>query len=598
MQAKPSADIRNTFLLLGDTLLKPTGYMLHPTPLRLRLPLILAANIFFLLQSAAVIAQSTFLPLESISYHTIDRIEIKTAQLSDYVHTSVKPYTRLDAVLHNESADEAMLARFAKTDRQYQYYTYRESSEWSDFGLIESKKPLFKNIYRYKTDFLHISQYSDFMLKINPVLYWQVGKDLNSNGLRYINTRGVELRGMVSEKLGFYAYLGENQAAFPQYVEQRIDQTLAVPGEGRFKEYNSRIGNNFFAPGRDYMTIKGYVTFQPIERIRIQFGHDKNFIGNGIRSLILSDFSNNYLFLKFNTQVWRFNYQNLFMQLTGQYNTLGDSILPKKFAAIHHLSFNANKWLNIGLFESVVFGRQNNQFELSYLNPLIFYRAAEFQLGSPDNVILGLDYKANFARHFSLYGQFIIDEFKFNEIKNKTGWWANKLGMQVGLKYVDVAGISNLDAQIEYNTARPYTYSHQNTDGNYTHYNQPLAHPLGANFREVLAVLRYRTYKQMQFKLNMMYAQYGADTDSTNWGSNIFLSNNSHMQDYNNHLLQGIKTNILLTDFVWSFMWKHNLWFDVNTTLRRQKNDMGQINTSKYIGCGIRLNIGRREMFF
>ncbi len=170
--------------------------------------------------------------------------------------------------------------------------------------------------------------------------------------------------------------------------------------------------------------------------------------------------------------------------------------------------------------------------------------------------------------------------------------------MQVGLKYVDVAGISNLDAQIEYNTARPYTYSHQNTDGNYTHYNQPLAHPLGANFREVLAVLRYRTYKQMQFKLNMMYAQYGADTDSTNWGSNIFLSNNSHMQDYNNHLLQGIKTNILLTDFVWSFMWKHNLWFDVNTTLRRQKNDMGQINTSKYIGCGIRLNIGRREMFF
>lgn len=583
-------------LLISINYLKfNTAILMQPySPFRLRLSFAISLCLLY----APLFAQSTFLPLESQSYHTIDRIEIKTAQLSDYVHTSVKPYTRLDAVLHNEAADEAQYANFVKTDRQYQYYTYKESSEWSDFGLIESKHPLFKHIYRYKTDFLHLSQYSDFMLKINPVLYWQIGKDFNAPDIRYINTRGVEMRGLVSEKLGFYAYLGENQAAFPQYIEQRINSTLAVPGEARYKEFNSRIGNGFFAPGQDYMTLKGYITFQPIERIRVQFGHDKNFIGNGIRSLLLSDFSNNYLFLKFNTQVWRFNYQNLFMQLTGQYNTLGDSILPKKFAAIHHLSFNATKWLNIGLFESVVYGRSNNQFELAYLNPLIFYRAAEFQLGSPDNVILGLNYKANFARHFSLYGQFVVDEFKFDEIKSRSGWWANKVGMQVGLKYIDVAGITNLDAQIEYNSVRPYTYSHNNTDGNYTHYNQPLAHPLGANFREVLGVLRYRTYNNMQFKLNLMYAQQGLDSDTSNWGGNIFLSNNTHQQDYGNKLLQGIKNSTLLTDFVWSVMWKHNLWFDVNTTLRQKKNDIGQTSTSAYVGCGMRLNIGRREMFF
>ena len=58
---------------------------------------------------------------------------------------------------------------------------------------------------------------------------------------------------------------------------------------------------------------------------------------------------------------------------------------------------------------------------------------------------------ASVLESFSLYGQVVIDEFSFSEIKNRTGWWANKQGYQVGLKYIDVANVSNLDAQIEWN---------------------------------------------------------------------------------------------------------------------------------------------------
>ncbi|MBK8474591.1 MAG: hypothetical protein IPL33_21785 [Sphingobacteriales bacterium] len=55
------------------------------------------------------------------------------------MHTSTKPYVRLDAVLHAESADEANDARFRKTDRQFQYLIYKDNNEWSDFGLVDSK---------------------------------------------------------------------------------------------------------------------------------------------------------------------------------------------------------------------------------------------------------------------------------------------------------------------------------------------------------------------------------------------------------------------------------------------------------------------------
>lgn len=555
--------------------------------------------ILFIAHQTHTFAQSSFLPLQNIEYHTLDRIEIKSAQLNDYIHTSAKPYTRLAAVMAAETADDALEAGFKTLDRFNQYYVYQNSSEWSDYGLIPSKKPILKHFYKYRSDLLHFQDYDDFMLKVSPVLRFELATEQNTKGLRYVNTRGLELRGMISEKIGFYAQLTENQSSYPNYAQNTVNANNAVPGEGRFKDFSSTVGDSLFARGSDYFGARGYVTFQPIERVRLTFGHDKNFIGNGVRSLILSDYSNSYLFLRLQTQVWKLHYQNLFMELTDQFSQGNDSLLTKKYAAIHHLSFNVNKWLNVGVSETVTFGRSNG-FELQYLNPIIFYRAIEYHLGSPDNVMLAADWKANFLRRFSFYGQFVLDEFNFGEIKNNTGWWANKYGYQLGLKYMDVAGISNLDWQIEYNSVQPYTYTHNTTVGNFTHYNQPLAHPLGANFSEVLNVVQYRFKRNALLKLNLMYAQKGLDNDTTNWGGNIFLLNTTHPQDYNNKLLQGIKANTLLADLSFSYMYKHGLWFDVSYTYRKQtsSNTTFVPQTTNYIGGGVRLNINRKELLF
>ena len=545
-------------------------------------------------------AQSAYLPLQMPAYHLLDRVEIKSGTLdTNYIFTSAKPYIRFNAVLLAESTDNMDGVRFSPADRYNQYYIYKDNNEWSYWGLVPSKKPFLKHFYKYPADFLRLKYYDELLLKASPVLHMQLGKEQGVKGIRYINTRGAEIRGMINEQIGFYTLLTDNQVSYPDYAQQFTQTYNAVPGEGRVKDFNSMLGDSIFAPGHDFFHVRGYVTFQPVERVRLQFGHDKNFIGNGVRSLFLSDFSNNYLFLKINTQVWRLNYQNLFMQLTGQFKNNADGALPRKYAAMHHLSLNVTKRLNLGLFESVIYGRENGGFELSYLNPIIFYRAVEYHLGSPDNVLLGMDVKYNFLKHFSFYGQFLLDEFKFGEIKDQTGWWGNKYGLQAGLKYIDVAGVSNLDAQIEFNTVRPYTYTHNTESGNYTHFNQPLAHPLGANFRETLAVLRYKPHKKVDVKLNLLYAQYGADTDSVNWGGNIFLLNTTRPQEYNNHLLQGNRTNIVLADFLLSYMWRHNFWFDFTYTYRRQKaENPAQTNTDQLFGLGIRLNMARKELLF
>ena len=171
--------------------------------------------------------------------------------------------------------------------------------------------------------------------------------------------------------------------------------------------------------------------------VNLELGHGRHFLGNGMRSLFLSDFSTDYFYLKLNTRVWKFHYQNIFGELTrpDRSSDPGDRLLPKKYFAAHYLSLNILPTLHVGLFETVVFAREN-QFELQYLNPVILYRTVEGAIGSPDNVLLGLDVKWNLFKKASIYTQFVLDEFKISEITAGTGWWANKYGLQLGIKYL------------------------------------------------------------------------------------------------------------------------------------------------------------------
>ena len=262
--------------------------------------------------------------------------------------------------------------------------------------------------------------------------------------------------------------------------------------------------------------------------------------------MLLSDFSNNYLFLKFNTRVWRIHYQNIFAELaaTSFVNIQGDNLVPKKYMAAHFLNFEITSNLTFGLFEAIMFSR-NNQFELHYLNPLVFYRTIEGAIGSPDNVLLGVNGKWNLFNRFQLYGQFILDEFKLDEL-SEDGWWGNKFGIQAGIKAINIFGIDHLDGQVEFNTARPYTFTHRDSSARYTHYNQPLTHPLGANFRETVFKLRYQPFHRLVFDGRFIMMNYGTDTNTENWGHNILLSNVTREQDYGNKIGQGVATESVI----------------------------------------------------
>jgi hypothetical protein len=333
----------------------------------------------------------------------------------------------------------------------------------------------------------------------------------------------------------------------------------------------------------------------------VAFGYDKNFIGNGYRSLFLSDFSTGGLFLKLNTRIWRINYQNLFMELQNADNRIGDKPVNKKYGVFHHLDINVTKSLNIGLFEGVMFGRPN-RFDFSYLNPIIFYRSVEQQNGSYDNSVAGLDFKLNVAKHFQFYGQFLLDEFKLSEIKAGNGWWGNKFGIQAGAKYIDAFGIKNLDLQLEHNRVRPFTYSHFDSVSNYTHYNQPLAHPLMANFQELIGIARYQPAPKMLIEAKAIVYQQGRDSSAESFGSNIFLINQApyRKNEFGYDIGSGWKTNVLYASLLLSYELRQNLFLELFGVYRKQETKTAPITSinTTIISFGVRWNMHRREFDF
>jgi hypothetical protein len=554
--------------------------------------------LIFLLVSAPFLgfSQSSYVSTNESYYHLLDRYEVKSGRISPYVFTSVKPWKRSDIVQFVDTLDRQGMFT-SKADRFNLQYVRNDNWEWAH-PETNDRRPFLKYLYRKKSDLFHVEDEPDFDLHVNPVLYLGAGKDSEVEDNLFINSRGIELRGMLDKKIGFYMFITDNQTRIPSYVSNTIQKDSAhgfypvIPHEGFWKSYKEGQGYDFFQ-------ARGYISFEATRHLNIQFGHDRTFIGNGFRSLIFSDHAPPSLFMKGNVKVWKLNYlfqlNRMVADTEGNVTGLsGSGKYPAKYVALHHLSVNIGKKLNIGVFETVVFN--SDEFEFSYLNPVIFFRAIEQQFGSSDNVILGADFKWNIVRGVSAYGQFVLDEFKLEHIKESDGWWANKFGIQAGLKYFDAFGVSNLDLQAETNIVRPYTYSHNTPYGSYSSYLQPIAHPLGANFKEFIGIARYQPLPRLNLTGKLIYAQVGRDSTNTNWGGDI-LKNNSigRQNEYGNVISQGVKNDILLASFTASWQFGHNMFIDASVQMRKSESAVPQYHSNTTVtSLALRWNISQR----
>ncbi|WZL90124.1 gliding motility protein RemB [Salinimicrobium sp. 3283s] len=408
-------------------------------------------------------------------------------------------------------------------------FLFSEVKDYYDFEeeLLGLQKPV--------TSWVGRKVWNEHLFKFQGEGYWftvdfgldvQVGKDLDSEfDVTYNNTRAAIFQGGLGKNLNFYSVVYENQGRFADYFN-RYAESIRPGNEGAAIIPGRGIAKPFMGQGYDYPVAEGYLSFSPGKFFNLQFGHGKNFIGDGYRSLLLSDNASPYPFFKLNTTFWKIKYTNTWMSLRDvRPEVTGEDSYRTKFMANHYLSYNVTKRLNIGFFESVMWENDNNRgFDLNYLNPIIFYRAIEFSTGAQaGNAIIGLTGKYKWNNNFLTYGQWLIDEFSSTDVFGGEGSWKNKHGFQVGAKYFNAFNIQDLHLQLEYNQVRPYTYSHNTITLNYGHANQSMAHLWGANFRELVAIARYKTGRYYGH-VKAIYGERGFDflENGAYYGGNIY----------------------------------------------------------------------------
>lgn len=158
-------------------------------------------------------------------------------------------------------------------------------------------------------------------------------------------------------------------------------------------------------------------------------------------------------------------------------NGMTRSLDREKHLAAHRLEAAVAPWLDLGFQEVVVYGDRNP--ELTYLNPLMFYWAAQSYLGDKDNVMMGVDADFHPGNGMRFYAAYVVDDLK--KLRIFSDDFANKFSFQAGMLWVDPVGLRDADLRAEYVRIEPWIYSHKFPINAFRHFDAPLGHPLGPN---------------------------------------------------------------------------------------------------------------------
>ena len=497
-------------------------------------------------------------------YHSeIERFNLNSELTTNYQkHLSVKPILDL------------------KTNRDSIYYSKRKV-----YYTLTQK--LFKeNLIIFKGD--------DFWCSIDPVLDLEIGKgSRNGDSLTrmYWNTRGIRVQARFFNSVSFSTSIYETQIIVPEYQSEYIDShgEFRLSGNQYKQEYGyvpmyGRV-KPFKTVGYDFAFAEGNLSIVATKNLNFQFGNGNQFIGDGYRSLFLSDFSGNYPFAK--TEFFAFDgklqYNLIYASLTNPYRLIKFSTpeptFERKIGVFHHLDYSVTKNFNISLFEGSNWRSTDSlgshKPNYLFLNPIIGVNSLVKGTESLNyNSVFGIG--SSFTlKNTKIYGQLLIDNSRLSSF-------------QIGIKAYGLI-LKKLDLRVEFNRAIQNTYLSNQKRYNYSHNNLSLAHPLENSFNELVTILTYENNGFFVQNKTIFSSQY--QNDSLNIGTNILEPKSSV------NLTSQVKKNVFYNQLELGYRFNKNYNLQLfGGYLFRKVNDNTEPTTTNYIYFGVRTKIRNKKL--
>jgi hypothetical protein len=498
----------------------------------------------FIIFSAQVsLAQSVYLPY---SYQFDQKFNADIYSVKNSFHTALKPYL-IDSILSPRYNRLMQLG----VDSSYKSWILRKLFNEHLFD-IKTKEYTF---------------YGDYL----PDL--QIGRELKDQKTTFLNTRGYQFGGTVGDKFSFYTSGYENQGQFANYYSNLVNVIHFIPGQA--------YDRNYIKKTEDWSYATAIVSYTPIKQLNVTLGADKTFIGDGYRSLLLSDFAAPYPMLRVTANLGKVQYMMMWSYLESylsaqKFDAFGSN--RRKWGVFHYLDWSVTNRLSLGFFNAIIAAEADDKgnlhgFDLNYINPVIVAGSLGPSTPYPDNTFVGGTAKYKIFDKTALYGQVVLDHYS-SSLPN-----SNTSGFQLGIRGADIFKVKNLNYLFEFNTVKPYTYASAQPITNYTQYDEPLGDPLGANFKEWIGIVNYSIGKfDLQGQVN--YAQYGLDGTNQNNGKDVDLPFIPTATTTTN-TGQGIATNLYYAEGTASYLVnpKYNLRIELGALYRNETNSLGNTKT-------------------
>jgi len=419
-------------------------------------------------------------------------------------------------------------------------------------------------------DFL-LKNAQNFYLAVNPLIdYRKMGNDSIKNW--YQNTRGIEIKANIRNTIYLNTRFYENQAIFPFFIDDYVQQHWVVPGQGATKIFKETQ--------HDFSQAQSLLSWQIRKNFNLTLGHGKTFIGNGYRSLLLSSFAYSYPYL-------RLQFENKKWQYTAQWADLENFYYKyyarhyRKTMALQYITYKPIRGAEIGFFQSVIWKTQEDgkgriyPFEMFVPVPLI--QPITYGLESKQNILLGLNANYHLKNYIQVYGQLVVNHLDKESVATQVGVYFPNLSFgYIPRLYVSL--------RLENNKVGSKIYAHNDSLQSYTHYNEALAHPYGNNLNEYLSRLQIRYF-------DFIFTAYYSNTTQNNEVDAFSL-----LKPFQEPL-ENKQKNILIKNLEMAYIINRKTFLQLFASYTNYQNSNKVLSNQTYISIGVRTFLVNRRYY-
>lgn len=241
---------------------------------------------------------------------------------------------------------------------------------------------------------------------------------------------------------GAYATLDEEFNPNPAFTNSLLDYNTDVSNLGPFELLSSF--NSVAAFGTDRLWAQaalGRSSFGPFNDENVFFSPEAPQTGYFVANWYITD---NLLFTK------------KLHQLVAT-DLMADDQYPDKYLSSHGLQYQAFSWLNIGIYEAVLYG---GRFDLLYLLPLTQLMYSQGVNAFRDNNLIGVTGEIELPQNINIKGNWFVDDFDFNNTMKLNFDAKYKFGFELRTNWAPELPILR-EVEVGYSMLTPHMYTHE-----------------------------------------------------------------------------------------------------------------------------------------